>query len=224
MGYNSTHVPSESQKKIQRDYIRVSLLRQDIYGFNYSFEEAAEKNDIITCFRILKALFVPYSILYNSIKMLSIYTRDNDELSVTQKKLIPLLEFMNHLRNKMSGHLDDEVLNKVIQWEPSLFEIEVVNQEQLHACLIYKTLLESAINTYVAGNSKVFTTEIDVFFQPDWDCFVSFLDETYSLSVLYLDLLRLTIRPQLSLTNREETVSKAIWAGETDFRIKSRKH
>ena len=80
--------PSDQQKKIQRDYIRVVLLRHDIYGFNKAYGEAAKKNDIIECFRILKATFVPYSILLDSIKMLSIYTRDNDELSKMRKKLI----------------------------------------------------------------------------------------------------------------------------------------
>lgn len=212
--------PSDQQKKIQRDYIRVVLLRHDIYGFNKAYGEAAKKNDIIECFRILKATFVPYSILLDSIKMLSIYTRDNDELSKMRKKLIPLLEFMNHLRNKMSGHLDDEVLNKVIQWEPSMFVKEIVEQEKLHTFLIYKTLLESAINTRVAENIKVFKGEIDVCYPPDWEMFIAFMDETYSTSVRYLDLLIMTIKPKLSLVKHEESLLKAIWAGATDFNLK----
>ena len=42
-------------------------------------------------------------------------------LTECQKKLKKDLDFVNHLRNKVGAHLSDEALDKMIQWNPDIY-------------------------------------------------------------------------------------------------------
>jgi hypothetical protein len=47
-----------------------------------------------------------------------LFLKNGKELTEKAKSLKKRLEFINHLRNKISGHIDEKVIEKAIQWEP----------------------------------------------------------------------------------------------------------
>jgi len=123
--------PTEEQKIFQRDYFRILLLEHDIDANGKAIDEASKKKDIIECYRLLKMAFIPYSILYDNLKHLGIYGNKDSELTSLIKQLRVNLEQMNHLRNKMSGHLDGEIIDKAIQWQPTLFSQSTVDDKTI---------------------------------------------------------------------------------------------
>ena len=70
----------------------------------------------------LKYDFIPLNLLKESLSSFKIYCKDNPELGAQYKRLNKDLEFINHLRNKVSGHLSDEALDKMIQWKPDIYD------------------------------------------------------------------------------------------------------
>lgn len=210
-----------NQNEYQRDYVRVLIIRADIDKNGLAYSKAAEINDLIECFRLLKNGFLAYSTLGELLKTFSKYTNGNEDLSQKMKRLRNKLDFMNHLRNKCTGHLDDILIDKAIQWEPSLFTKQVVESEH-HIYLIYKTLLESAINSYMDenGGQKYFHMEIDLFYPPNWNDFINFMAESQVDSMDFLDDLLSEIKKNLRLIDdRDDLFLQAAIASKTDFRL-----
>lgn len=214
-----------TQDELKRDYISIMIISADIVENGYAYSQAAEKNNVIECFRQLKNAFIPYSLLEGSLKCFSKYTIGNKDLSDKMKELRKRLHFMNHLRNKCSGHLDSEVLDKAIQWEPSLFNKEIIFSDT-HIYYIYKALLESAINSYCNENGvqKYFLTEIDLFYLPNWESFLNFMSESEVTSIDFLNDIKKIIVSQIKPTEiMEDLLKQAMIASKTDFRLQKRK-
>lgn len=214
-----------TQDELKRDYISIMIISSDIEKNSYAYSQAAKENNLIECFRQLKNAFIPYSLLEGSLTCFSKYTINNKDLSDKMKGLRKRLHFMNYLRNKCSGHLDNEVLDKAIQWEPSLFNKEIMFSDA-HIFLIYKALLESAINSYCDENGiqKYFPTEIDLFYPPNWESFLNFMSESQVTSIDFLNDIKTIIASQIkTIDTIEDLFTQAVIASKTDFRLQKRK-
>lgn len=214
-----------TQDELKRDYISIMIISADIVKNGNAYSQAAKQNNTIECFRQLKNAFIPYSILEGSLKCFSKYTKGNKYLSDKMKELRKRLDFMNHLRNKCSGHLDNEVLDKAIQWEPSLFNKEIIFSDT-HIYFIYKALLESAINSYCNENGvqKYFRTEIDLFYPPNWESFINFMSESEVTSIDFLNDIKKIIVSQIKpIETMEDLLKQAMITSKTDFRLQKRK-
>lgn len=210
-----------TQAEYQRDYVRALIIRADIDKNGFAYSQAAKDNDLQECFRLLKNGFLAYSTLGELLKTFSKYTICNEGLSKKMKELRVKLDFMGHLRNKCTGHLDDILIDKAIQWEPSLFSKAFWESEH-HIYLVYKTLLESAINSYIdeSGDQKYFHTEIDLFYPPNWDTFIKFMCDSETESLAFLDGIITTIKPHIAvIEKKEDLLLQAAIAGQTDFRL-----
>ena len=209
------------QAEYQRDYVRAHIIRADIDRNGFAYSQAAENKDFQECYRLLKNGFLAYSTLGELLNTFSKYTIGNEGLSQKMKELRVKLDFMGHLRNKCTGHLDDRLIDKAIQWEPSLFSKACLESEH-HIYLVYKTLLESAVNSYIdeKGNQKYFHTEIDLFYPPNWDAFIKFMSDSELDSLDFLDEIITTIKPHISVIEKKEDLFlQAAIAGKTDFRL-----
>lgn len=145
----------------------------------------------------------------------------NIEFNTIHQKLTNEYQFIKHLRNKISGHLDKILLEKAAQWEPTVFFNTINKNTQI--TLAYKTLFESAINSYIddEGRHKIFDSEIDLFY-PENN--VLFLDTIHNINEQSLKLL-LIIKKSLEsdiefITNKNQLFENERRAGETDFNIK----
>ena len=218
--------PAEDQRILQRDYFRITLLEYEIEENGKAFELASKDNDILKCFRLLRNAFMSYSILFNNLKHFGTYCKKKQETALLLKNLRTKLELMNHLRNKISGHLDNEIIDKAIQWQPTLFSQSSFDDNKV-LTVCYFGLFEASLNSFIDndGKQKYFNHEIDVCYPSDWKEFSTFIFETYSLSLEYLSKIKGIILPKLELAQTEEDLLlKAIWAGNTDFSIRKKRH
>ncbi|MCH3993750.1 MAG: hypothetical protein LKE54_01600 [Prevotella sp.] len=215
--------PNEEQRGLQRDYIRILLLEHDIDTDGKAYSSAAKRKDILDCFQLLKKAFIPYSILYDNLKHFKTYGGNDKELMESIKKLKAKLELMKYLRNKMSGHLDDGVIDNALQWQPILFSNDVIKNDK-SVLICYLGLFEASINSYIdKEEQRYFGHDIDLCYPQDWEEFITFINDTCSLSLSLLGKLKNKLLPRIELAKTEQDlIEKSIWAGETDFKLKKR--
>lgn len=140
--------------------------------------------------------------------------------SASIKPIRKNLEFAKYLRNKFVGHIHPELIEKAIEWQPTLRRLVGDLHEPKVAFVVNLWLLETAINSYVdgSGEHKIFDTETDLMYPPDWGRFLSYLAVTVRGALEYLTLLIEYWAPRL-VASEEQSVDLelAIKAGKTRF-------
>lgn len=148
--------------------------------------------------------------------------RANSEPSELIRPLRKNLAFAKYIRNKLVGHIHPDLIAKTIEWQPKLTSIAKNIGDPKAALIVNLWLLETTINTYVAadGSHKVFDSETDVMYPPDWHRFLDFLETTIRGSLAYLRLLNKLWSPILSDSPSENTLELFFEAaGQTDFKF-----
>ena len=121
-------------------------------------------------------------------------------MNALNAKIKPGLEFANHVRNKITGHIENDVLDNSIQWEPTIFQDSHKGNLKIQRFLMYKSILESAINSYVeptTGLHKIFKHEIDVFADITKNEFYEYFKQLIKDSLEYLSKLISLIDDQI---------------------------
>lgn len=218
----------ENDKKYKRDFLRTAILLKEIKFFSdHLFKEQYKSNDADAMLQkhlenqiYLKYDFIPLNLLRESLENFSIYCKDNAELSSQYKRLKKDLDFVNHLRNKVGAHLSDEALDKMIQWNPDIYDDRARTNALFQEYQIYRAMMEVAINSYLdeKGRQKQFGTEID--FELESKTFYTYLLNTVRLSIRFLEEIQNIIRPNikdikvsesaLSKEERSDYLKKAI--------------
>lgn len=197
----------EEEKKYKRDYVRTIILLKEIEFFSdHLFKKEKYDKDSEKAIKqyideqiYLKYDFLPLNLLRESISSFNSYCENNDSLIEKKRKLNKGLEFINHLRNKVSGHLSDEAIDKMVQW---IFEIYDENAKQnttYQEYQIYRGLLEVAINSFQDsdGKQKQFGKEIDIQIPEYRNLFYDYLLETVNDAINFLECIQDIIRPNL---------------------------
>lgn len=212
----------DEQKRLQVDFIRVLVLLQDIERTAQNFDKAIQSGDFNEGFRELRIGLLAYYLSDDARKRFSRYGKDESEIRELNKKLAPRTTFLAHLRNYITGHLDDAVLEKTCQWGGfSIFTKSAMGNSAL-MILVNKFLLETGINCCIASkqdDKNVIRNEIDLTYPPDYKYFMQFMSETYNLTVEFLSKVKAKIEMQLKPYGEREAMLRALWAGETDFAI-----
>jgi hypothetical protein len=114
--------------------------------------------------------------------------KEHPESAAIMKELKRNLEFAKYLRNKVVGHLHPELIPKAVEWQPMFRRMPGQFDRPGMALIANLWLLETAINTYVdqAGKHKVFETETDSMYPPNWVRFRDLLEVTIRGSLGYL--------------------------------------
>ena len=121
------------------------------------------------------------------------------------------------MRNKFTGHLTDELLDKAIEWKPELL-LTLDREHDASVVLIYNFwILETAINSYVGPNEKhkLFDTETDFDYPPDKERFVDTLLKTLDGAVTFLHAVEATLETMVKVPKDDPELWKK--AGLTDF-------
>lgn len=197
----------EEEKKYKRDYFRTILLLKEIEFFSDHLfkKEEYDKNpekaikQYIDEQIYLKYDFLPLNLLRESISSFNSYCENNDILTDKKRKLNKELEFINHLRNKVSGHLSDEAIDKMVQWIPEIYDENAKQIAAYQEYQIYRGLLEVAINSFqdADGNQKQFGKEIDIQIPEYRNLFFDYLLETVNDAINFLECIQDIIRPNL---------------------------
>lgn len=209
--------------KIQ--YCKLLLLHSDITDNHNEYLNGL--GNIIELGKNIKTNTLNLYLLKNSLTDLSIYLKDKSDLSSKKKELYEYLEFMNHLRNLIGGHLDNKVIGNAIQWEPAIFDVKINNEREAQLNLFYKSLIESAINSYVDknGKHKVFDSEIDLFYPPNQATLFDYLEKVNTLALNLIENILIDIKPEIKfIETQDEYFQLALEAGKTEFNTKNKKY
>lgn len=200
---------SIENKKHKRDYLRTIVLLKEIKFFSdHLFKEQYRSNDAVAMLQkhidnqiYLKYDFIPLNLLRESLDSFSIYCKDNPELSAQYKRLKKDLDFVNHLRNKVGAHLSDEAMDKMIQWNPDIYDDRARTNALFQEYQIYRAMMEVAINSYLDEKGR--QTEID--FELESNTFYTYLLNTVRLSIHFLEEIQNIIRPNIKYIKLSES-------------------
>jgi hypothetical protein len=93
-------------------YLRAIILLDDISSYHQSLNNENEWNEKL---RLFKNCFVALDIFRDSFRIFSALLRENAALSNKARDLKRRLQFINHVRNIISGHLAENLLEKAVQ-------------------------------------------------------------------------------------------------------------
>lgn len=199
----------QDDKKYKRDFLRTVILLKEIKFFSdHLFKEQYKSNDAAAMLQkhidnqiYLKYDFIPLNLLRESLDSFSIYCKDNPELSAQYKRLKKDLDFVNHLRNKVGAHLSDEAMDKMIQWNPDIYDDRARTNALFQEYQIYRAMMEVAINSYLDEKGR--QTEID--FELESNTFYTYLLNTVRLSIHFLEEIQNIIRPNIKYIKLSES-------------------
>ena len=218
-------VETEENKYLKSQLIKAILIYDDLSLYDGTLAINDGKLDsICRMYQATKNSFLPLALLKTYISGWGRYHKDNTELNELKEKIWPGLEFANHVRNKITGHLENDVIDNSVRWEPTIFQDANKNDQFKQRLLMYKSILESAINSYIddkTGAHKIFNQEIDMLFPDTSKLFYMYLQNLIRDSMLYLNLLIGTMRNKIEYFHGlPANLIKG--AGKTDFKTKNK--
>jgi len=199
--------------------IEVGVLWGDLNTVDTHFTNIGIKDEI--GFIHLKSAFMALANVADMEPSIRSSYKEHPEPSVIIKPLKKQLEFCKYLRNKIVGHIHPMLLSKAIEWQPMLTKSPGNLRDPKYLLIVNIWLLETAINTYVdsEGKHKIFDSETDLMYPPDWKRFLMVLEETIRGILEYLKVLLDIWSPKLATSDAEGfDMELAIKAGRTEFK------
>lgn len=198
-------------------YLRSLLLLDEIKYYDVQL-----RVDPINRLRLIRLCFIPLNIFSESLKHYNHWLVGKDELIKDKREISKNLEFVKHIRHKISGHLDDDVLSKASEWAPYIFSENLQKNSEVQLLLCYKSVIESAINSFLDDNGKQknFGTEIDLFYPPNSDQFLNYLEKTNTGCIRFLEKIASYLNKEIYYHTDEEGLALAFQAGNVDFKLR----
>ncbi|RWX46670.1 hypothetical protein H206_01935 [Candidatus Electrothrix aarhusensis] len=209
------------QVKEKANYLRLILLRDDLQHYDQQLLiHPEDAKGFINKLRNTRGVILILENVRDAIHKINL--RGEAEYVKHSRELRKDLAFVNHFRNKAVGHLDHTLLERAVQWSPSLFMNGNETIDETVLIDSQKAIIESAINSYIDsnGNQKQFNTEIDLFYPPDYDLFYSFLQQAVNDSINWLTESIEMLSQVIKFHSDEELKQLASVAGQTNFNLK----
>lgn len=220
---NKAFHDTQDNKLYKCDLIKACIIYDDLSFFDKQLKkEPIGAEGFCNHLQSTKNIMLPLANLNDNMHHYGIYIAQSPTLIELNKKISPGLDFAKHLRNKIVGHLENEVYNNAIQWEPSIFKKGIKDVEHGQRMFVYRSILESAINSYVkpsTDSQKIFNHEIDLFYPKDIDEFYNYLENLVTDSLRYLDSIMKIIDSKIVYHNGIP-LDIITAASETNFRVK----
>lgn len=209
---------TDTYKNLKANYVRCLILRHDLQCFH---DELSNEPDYTKKLRLLRNCFTSLNVVKESLNDFSFIIKNNKNLVTKAKRLKKRYEFITHLRNKAYGHLDQLLLEKAAQWEPHIFHAKAKDNDA-GLMFAYKSLLESAINSYVdnESNQKVFGTEIDLTYPSNETLFLNYVGDLNLDTIKILNEISKDISRGINFLDDKGVLTAAIDASDTDFKLK----
>lgn len=129
-------------------------------------------------------------------------------------------EFFQYIRNKLVGHIKADLVEKTLEWKPETVVMLSKDNALMQTYLLNLFLLETAINTYVDidGKHKVFESETDLAYPPDFERFMQALTRTVQGCIKFLTELEAVLRIEEPVPALDP-MDKTPWveASQTEF-------
>lgn len=208
--------------KIRKQLLGLFLLKDELEYFHQALSD--EKNPFDK-FRLIKQNLIVLNTFLESLNKFNTYIKENKELKERTRNIRKRGGLITHMRNKIGGHLDDDVLIRSAQWTPHIFHKLAKENRELQIGLSYKSILEASINSYIDlsdnEKQKEFGTEIDLSYPPDETLFFNYLGAINSDSIEWIKTVIEIIERDFVYFDNKETLFQSKIAGLTDFNLKN---
>ena len=209
---------------LKSQYIKVSIIYDDLSLYdNIFYAERGNLDSICKMYQATKNSFLPLALLKSYINGWGRYHANDAYINALKEKIIPGLEFVNHVRNKITGHIENDVIGNSVQWEPTIFQDSLKYNELMQRFLLYRSILESAINSYIDANGKhkIFKQEIDIIYPDTCKLFYTYHMQLIKDSLEYLRKLKNTMNSKI-IYFHGLPANLIKNAGGTDFKTKNK--
>ena len=134
--------------------------------------------------------------------------RGNQDIIERKRTIRKSLEHSGKLRDKISGHIDKEVLKALINNEPILFYANFSRKAQ--STIASSKLIEIALNTYISkdGNQVIFGHDIDFMYPPDYREFLRWMENLVTEAIQVNDLILQELDKHIKRVESEEELMK----------------
>ena len=209
------------QIKKKANHLKLLLLKDDLKYFHEMMQlEVKDDDSWIAKLRNTRHVFI----LLNNVRetVNSINLKGPKEYISQTRQLRKTLSFINHFRNKAVGHLDTTLLERAVQWSPSLFSMDNKNNEKIQIIQGQIAVIEASINSFLneEGVQKVFKTEIDLMYPPDFRMFFGYLWKVVTESIDWLSSSLSIISSEIKFYEQDEMREISAVAGQTEFNLK----
>lgn len=163
-----------------------------------SYERRSQKGfySLFEYYTHLKSCFITLKNFKDLIQKSSKLLIGHQDILNKRRALSAKLECIEYMRNKICGHIDEDFVRFAIKWNPHIMvEIKEDNkgnelEEIWRVELLCKSLIESAINSYIADvpNQTIFKSEVDFFYTPSYKGFSAFVTEVIIESISFIEM------------------------------------
>lgn len=209
------------QIKEKAQYLNLLLLKDDLTYFHELLDRPTKgTEDWLNKLRNTRQVFL---ILDNVREAAQKINLKGPKAYVEQTRQIRKdLLFVNHFRNKAIGHLDQTLLERAVQWTPSLFSEDNKDNEEFQTIEGHRAVIEASINSFLddEGIQKVFKTEIDLMYPPNYNLFYQYLWKVVTDSIDWISQALSILSSEINYHNRDEMHEISSIAGQTEFDLK----
>jgi hypothetical protein len=207
--------------KIRKLLLGLFLLKDEL---DYFHQSLSNETNPFNKFRLIKQNLIVLNTFLESLNKFNLYIKQSRELKLKTRSIRKRGELINHMRNKIGGHLDEDVLIRSAQWTPYIFHKIAKENRDLQIGLSYKSIIEASINSYIDlsdnEKQKPFGTEIDLSYPPDETLFYNYLGNLNSDSIEWIETVLEIIEKDFEYFDDKETLHQSRIAGLTDFNLK----
>lgn len=193
--------------KIRKLLLGLFLLKDELDYFHQSLNN---ETNPFNKFRLIKQNLIVLNTFLESLNRFNLYIKGNQELTLKTRSLRKRGELINHMRNKIGGHLDEDILIRSAQWTPHIFHIKAKENRDLQIGLSYKSIIEASINSHIDlsdnEKQKSFGTEIDLSYPPDETLFYNYLGNLNSDSIEWIEAIIEIIENDFEYFDDKETL------------------
>ena len=200
------------------ELIKARLIKSDLIEILKQFELYILK-DMSSIILLKQALICIANLVDFERTMRTIYN-EHRNLSSAFNEMYAEYEFAKYIRNKFVGHIKIELLTKAIEWKPELrYLIHKTNDPKI--MFLYNIwILETTINSFVDSNGKhkIFNSDTDLIYPPDYQRFINFLTNTIKSAIEYLNILDAILYISIEENEKIESIEHWLLAGQTSFK------
>jgi hypothetical protein len=208
--------------KIRKQLLNLIVLEDELQYFHHALNT---ETDCFKKFRLIKQNLISLNTFLETIRSFNEYLKDNEQLKSKTRSIRKRGGLINHMRNKIGGHLDENLLYRAAQWTPIIFSKISKENRELQVGLAYKTIIEASINSYIdlSDNEiqKEFGTEIDLSYSPDTTLFYNYLGNLNLDSIDWISSIIEIVEKDFQYFDNIETSHQSKIAGFTDFNLKN---
>jgi len=215
---------SPEQIDAKKAYLTMLLTLDDITASTEMMIDVRNDADsLLSYFRNFRFLVITLTNLTDNLNQIERSLNALGFKSSNMSQLRRKLDFIKHIRNKGVGHLDAKLLEKSIQWQPSLFNLEMKGNLIPSAIFSNIAVLELAINSYVkeSGEHKVFSSFIDFAYPPDFKEITEHILAVSQDCVDYMARRLEFLEANIKYYEPSERLHTSSVAANTDFNLKT---